>query len=126
MMRFCFRFGRSNRIKEQLETDFWCAGIARQYANDSRQIGTGTVAANRNTRGVSIDFGRMFCNPVQRSFAIVDRSRKLALRRESVIDRDDDTISLVRQRAANGIVCVEITDDIPATVIPDKDRQFLS
>ena len=95
-------------------------GIACQYRNYGRQIGTGAVPSDRDASRITAELDRVQRNPFQRSFAILNCRRKLGFGCQAIIDRYHDAICLVRQHAAYGIVGVDRTNHEAATVEPHQ------
>ncbi len=83
----------------------------------------GAVAADGDALSIDFEFRGVVRNPNERLKAVIDGRRKFMFWCESVTDRDDGTVGLVRNRSANRIMGVETSRDVTTPVIIDEDRR---
>ena len=92
----------------------------RHQGADRGECPAGTVSADGDALGIDFKFRGVIRNPNERLIAIVDGCRKLMLRSESVADRDDGAVGLVRDRPTYRVMGVETARDISATMKIDE------
>ncbi len=86
-----------------------------------RQVAAGAVAADRQARGIDAEARRVVRNPARGSDGILGGGRELVLRRQPVVDGDDDCARRVGERAADLVVAVEVADH-PAPAMEEDER----
>ena len=111
------------RIDQNLEDEWRAAAIARIERNDGRQVAPGTVASDRQPRGIDPEPSRVLAHPPRGRDGVLDGGWELVLRRESVVDRHDNAARRVGQRAAYLVVALQIADD-PAPAVEVHERRL--
>ena len=68
----------------------------------------------------------MLGSPFRRRVGVVRGRREGVFRREPVVDRDDGALRLVGERAAAGVLAIEVADDPAAAVEVDEQGQAVA
>jgi hypothetical protein len=90
--------------------------LTGEKGNRCRQASPGAVSHDANSRGIYCEFAGRFVQPRQRKKAVIQSSRKLVLRRESIIDAYDQTPGVSSQVEATAVSDVEIAKNESTTV----------
>ena len=95
--------------------------------NDRGEIRASRIAANREAIRVDAKFGSVGMGPARCLDAIAEASWERVLRRQSIVDAQHRLTAAVRERPADVVVAVEVTDDPAAAVEEDEEtRQGVS
>ena len=101
--------------------------VARHLGDDGSQVAAGAVARDRDEGGVGADAlgmgGALLGDPLCGGVGVFSGGGIAVFGRQAVIDGDDGAADAVGQRAADGVVGVQVADDPAAAVVVDDGRQ---
>ena len=110
-----------HRVDEELVAKGGAAPIAGEEGDHRREVSAGGVAAHRDSFRVRAHVAAVLREPPDGSEAVVHRGREGVLGCHPVVHRDDDAPGFPAQAAADGVMGVEASDDMPASVEPGED-----
>ncbi len=112
-----------DRIDEQLERQRGAAAVARHQRDGRGEVAAGAVAGDDDAARIDAQVCGVRGHPLQRRVAVVQPGRKLVFRREAIVDGHHLAAHAVGERAAGGVVAVEVAGDPAAAVQPDQQRE---
>ena len=89
------------RAHQELADQLHVTAVTRQQRDRGGEIAAGTVTADHQSARVGDHLRRVSGQPSGRGKAVLDRRWELRLRREPVLDRDDDASRRVGEASAD-------------------------
>ena len=107
---------------QQLETHGKLAASVRELDQRRRVASTGALTGDGNSGGINPQLSSLRMEPPQSRIAILESTGEPGLRRQTVVDGDDDAAKIGHERAIPGIVDLRIAEHVAATVYVKNGR----